>query len=97
MTVKYKKVYCTFFGYDYGYSKILCEFCKKLAVDIHHIKSRAHSKCDNLNEIPNLVALCRKCHVNCDNNDFNKRVQIIHLKNVIKVLEGDGMPINDNI
>jgi 5-methylcytosine-specific restriction endonuclease McrA len=95
MIANYKKVYCTFFGYDYGYSKILCEWCKKLAVDIHHISPRGHSKCDNLNEVPNLVALCRSCHIKCNDKEFNKRVQIKHLKNIIKVLEGDGMPIQD--
>ena len=89
----YKKVYCTFFGYDYGYCDILCEWCKKIAVDIHHISPRAHSKCDNLNEVPNLVALCRECHQRCENSkEFNKRVQIIHLKNIIKRLEDDGLP-----
>ena len=93
--VNYKKVYCNFFGYDYGHQQILCEWCKAVAVDIHHIKSRGHSKCDNLNEIPNLVALCRQCHIQCDDPDFNKRVQIVHLKNMIRVLEDDGMPIKE--
>ena len=60
------------------------------AVDIHHIKARGmgSSKCDNINEIHNLIAVCRECHIKAeDNKDFNKRIRIIHLKNVIKQLE----------
>ncbi len=96
MKNNYKKVYCTFFGYDYGYAIILCELCRKVAVDIHHISPRANSKCCNLNEIPNLIALCRECHIQAESSkEFNKRCFIIHLKNMIKRLEDDGMPIKD--
>ena len=99
--IKHKKVYCTFFDYDYG-DHIQCEVCKYNfdekqdgviyeAVDIHHISPRGmgHSgKCCNVNEIPNLVALCRNHHQMCeDDKSFNKKVRIIHLKNIIKKLE----------
>ena len=92
--IKYKKVYCTFFGYDIG-DTILCERCKDVAVEIHHIKPRGMggTKCCNINEVPNLIALCRACHIQAESSkDFNKQCQIIHLKNMIKRLEDDGMP-----
>ena len=38
---------------------ILCEICKAVAVDIHHIDYRSQGGSD---EIENLVALCRYCH-----------------------------------
>ena len=91
--INYKKVYCNFFNYDYGYDNILCEVCNDdnknvLAVDIHHIKPRGHSKCDNLNEIHNLIAICRPCHIKAENNKtYNKKLKIKNLKNIIKQLE----------
>tara|TARA_R100001463_G_scaffold44370_2_gene92221 strand:+ start:3852 stop:4127 length:276 start_codon:yes stop_codon:yes gene_type:complete len=90
--IKHKKVYCTFFNYNIG-DNIICECCQhKKAVDIHHIKPRGMggTKCCNINEIPNLVALCRDCHNKAESNkSFNKKVQIIHLKNIIKKLENE--------
>tara|TARA_R100000655_G_scaffold80440_1_gene119855 strand:- start:487 stop:789 length:303 start_codon:yes stop_codon:yes gene_type:complete len=98
--IKYKKVYCTFFGYDVG-DTIECEVCREYfntdltglirdAVDIHHLTPRAHSKCCNLNEIPNLIALCREHHIAAENSvDVNKKFRIIHLKNIIKKLENE--------
>ena len=101
--IKYKKVYITFFDYDVS-DMIICEMCQHKvrnniyendrppvlseAVDIHHISPRGHSKCDNLNEIPNLVALCRACHCKAESDkSYNKQIQIVHLKNIIKKLE----------
>ena len=99
--IKHKKIYCTFFGYDYGDS-ISCEACLynfnkniegvvREAVYIHHITPRGmgHSgKCDNINEIPNLMALCREHHIKTEGcKETNKKFRIIHLKNIIKKLE----------
>jgi len=38
---------------------ILCEKCKGVAVDIHHIQYKSQGGADN---VDNLIALCRKCH-----------------------------------
>lgn len=83
----YKKVYTTFFGYFEG-ETILCESCKSVAVDIHHIDNKGMGGSKNKDYIENLVALCRKCHDDCHNDkELNKRVLILHLKNVIIKLE----------
>ena len=98
--IKHKKVYCTFFDYDYGDS-IACEYCLynfnnkkegviREAVDIHHIKARGmgSTKCCKIKEIPIVIALCRECHDLAERSkEFNKLLKIIHLKNMIKQLE----------
>jgi len=39
---------------------ILCQYCnQERAVDVHHIVYRSHG---GLDEIDNLIGLCRKCH-----------------------------------
>mgnify|MGYP001319520976 CR=1 FL=1 len=89
--IKYKKNYITFFDYDI-YDVILCEMCESVAVDIHHIIPRGigGSKCEAINEVDNLIALCRECHIKAENNKlFNKKCKIIHLKNIIKKLENE--------
>lgn len=53
------------FGYDQS-SFIACEICGRPSNEIHHIEPRSkfgsknHADMDNPN---NLVALCRKCHM----------------------------------
>jgi len=83
----YKKVYITFFNYskeDY----IPCEFCKKQAVDIHHIDNKGMGGSVSKDFIENLVALCRECHDKCHNESlFNKIIRILHLENIIKKLK----------
>ena len=102
--IKYKKVYCTFFGYDVGDS-IKCEVCVydvhrpfsevsviREAVDIHHLTPRGMggSKCCNINEVPNLIALCREHNIEAEScKETNKFYRIIHLKNMIKRYEED--------
>jgi 5-methylcytosine-specific restriction endonuclease McrA len=41
---------------------ISCEVCEQTAVDIHHIEARGMGG-GNKDTIENLMALCRKCHV----------------------------------
>jgi len=42
---------------------IFCEVCGKQATDIHHIKARGMGGSKQADNINNLQALCRKCHV----------------------------------
>lgn len=66
----YVKVYLDYFDYtvdDY----ISCECCnKQRAADIHHILSRKRRP-DLIDDITNLMALCRECHIKYgDNNKY---------------------------
>lgn len=56
----YTLVYLKFFKYTVA-DFIPCEVCGNRAVDIHHIEARSRRK-DLLNDITNLMALCRICH-----------------------------------
>ena len=59
---KHTKLYLDYFGYGIE-DFIPCESCGSKAVDIHHIEARGmggDKKADNIN---NLMALCRQCHV----------------------------------
>lgn len=59
---KHKKVYFSHFDYVDG-DFIACEMCGKPAVDIHHINARGMGGTKKTDEISNLMALCRKCHL----------------------------------
>ena len=58
---KYTATYLDYFGYSVA-DFIPCELCSKRSVDIHHIFARSIRK-DLENDITNLMALCRECHV----------------------------------
>jgi len=77
MAKKYTKIYINY--YDYGEQDvILCENCRKRAVDIHHIKFKSKG---GTNDISNLIALCRDCHIKAHKNKkFNKKLQEIKNK-----------------
>jgi 5-methylcytosine-specific restriction endonuclease McrA len=42
---------------------IPCEVCGRQAVDIHHIKARGMGGSKDKDEIENLMAVCRSCHL----------------------------------
>jgi 5-methylcytosine-specific restriction endonuclease McrA len=56
----YTKTYFDYFGYTIA-DFIPCEMCGKKSVDIHHVWARS-VKSELVNEISNLMALCRSCH-----------------------------------
>ena len=56
------KVYLNHFGYT-GEDFICCEVCGARAVDIHHIEARGMGGTKKADTIENLMALCRKCHI----------------------------------
>ena len=55
---KHVKNYLKHFSLEKG-DYIACEYCRKTAVDIHHIKFKGQGGSD---EYVNLIALCRSCH-----------------------------------
>lgn len=82
---KHTKVYFKHFGIAYDESgwhdHISCEVCGNKAVDIHHINGRWHK--ENSNDIDNLIALCRKCHVLAHSNELTKGdLHIVHKSNL---------------
>jgi len=58
---KHTKIYLKFFDI-FGDEFVSCEMCGKKAVDIHHIECRGMGGTDKDN-INNLMALCRNCHI----------------------------------
>jgi len=56
------KVYCSHFGYILD-EFICCEVCGVRAVDLHHIFRRGMGGSKSADTIENIMALCRKCHI----------------------------------
>lgn len=72
---KHIKVYFDFFDYCQD-EFIPCENCSSKAVDIHHLIFRSHQGND---EIKNLMALCRNCHIKAHSNkEFNEQLKEKH-------------------
>ena len=70
---KYIKIYMDYYDYVID-DVILCEYCSKQAVDIHHIEARGigGDPRGHKNQIENLIALCRGCHIKAETNkEFN--------------------------
>ena len=59
---KHTKVYLQYFNFALE-EFIGCEVCEGRAVDIHHIERRGMGGTTKVEEIDNLMALCRHCHV----------------------------------
>lgn len=77
------KVYMKFFGYDVS-DFIACEVCGSKAVDIHHIEARGMGASKDRNEPSNLMALCRKCHVDYgDKGQYMDMLQLTHRKFIL--------------
>lgn len=77
----YTKVYLDYFGYTVA-DFIPCEICGNKAVDIHHIEARSKRK-DLLDNVNNLMALCRKCHDTYgDKVKFKEFLKQIHAKKI---------------
>lgn len=74
------KVYMKFFGYDVS-DFIPCEVCGARAVDTHHIEARGMGSSKDKDHPTNLMALCRKCHVDYgDREQFMDMLQVTHRK-----------------
>lgn len=72
------RVYLRYFGYDES-DFIPCECCGKRAVDVHHIECRGIGGSKSANNIENLMALCRECHVKYgDKKQFKEYLTEVH-------------------
>lgn len=75
---KHTKVYLQGMGYDTT-DFIPCEVCQAKAVDIHHIDARGMGGSKQSDIIENLMALCRKCHVEYgDKTQHKEMLKEIH-------------------
>lgn len=59
---KHTKIYLEGMGY-HPTDFVPCEVCESKAVDIHHIQARGMGGSKYADRLDNLMALCRKCHV----------------------------------
>ena len=58
---------------------IKCEICGKMAQDIHHIECRGMGGTTKPENIENLMALCRECHINFgDKKQYKDYLKDIH-------------------
>jgi 5-methylcytosine-specific restriction endonuclease McrA len=74
---KHTKIYLKEMNY-YPTDWIPCEVCEQTAVDIHHIEARGMGG-GNKDTIENLMALCRKCHVDYgDRKQYKGLLMAVH-------------------
>jgi 5-methylcytosine-specific restriction endonuclease McrA len=67
-----------YFGYDTS-DFIPCEVCEARATDIHHIEARGMGGRTSKDNIFNLMALCRPCHIKYgDITDCKEDLKKIH-------------------
>lgn len=71
------KIYLKHFGYGIE-DFISCEVCGSRAVDIHHIDCRGMGGNKAKDTIDNIMALCRKCHIDMG----DKKQYLDHLINI---------------
>ena len=74
------KVYMSHFGYALD-DFIPCEVCGNKAVDIHHLECRGMGGSKDKDNIQNLQAVCRNCHIEYgDKKEHLEFLQNIHNK-----------------
>ena len=70
--------YLKFFGYDTS-DFIPCELCGLKAQDIHHIEARGMGGSKHADNIENLMALCRQCHIEFgDKKQHKEMLKVVH-------------------
>ena len=81
---KYTQTYLIYFGYDET-DFIPCEVCNKQAVDIHHIEAKGMGGSKTKDNIENIMALCRYCHMKYGDKkqykDFLKQIHATKIRN----------------
>lgn len=88
---KYIKTYTEFFGIG-EQDIVLCEVCNRTANDVHHITSRGLKSFeymgvvyDDINDILNLIGVCRECHNRAHGGTFTKNyLYKIHNNHILK-------------
>lgn len=83
---RHTKIYLDHFGYGIE-DFIPCECCNSRAVDIHHIEARGMGgdPQGNKDDIINLQALCRPCHIQYgDVPIYKQMLKDIHEKKLKK-------------
>ena len=77
------KIYMKYFGYGIE-DFISCEVCGNRGVDIHHIFNRGMGGTKQKDSIENLMALCRKHHLQYgdikDKKDYLKEIHLQFMK-----------------
>jgi len=72
------KIYLNYFGYDI-HSFIPCEMCGMKAQDIHHVEARSMGGSKHADNIENLMALCRQCHIDFgDKKQHKEMLKVVH-------------------
>lgn len=76
-------LYLKAMGYDIS-SFIPCECCGARSVDTHHIEARSMGGTKKPDRIENLMALCRKCHIEFGDKkqhmDYLKEIHALRMK-----------------
>jgi 5-methylcytosine-specific restriction endonuclease McrA len=81
----YTKLYLDFFGYDVS-DFICCEMCGQKAVDINHIQPRGMGGSKLKDNIENLMAMCRKCHIDlADRKKYKELLETTHMDFIEKM------------
>jgi len=76
---KHTKIYLQEMGFDTT-DWIPCELCGKTAVDINHINARGMGGSKTKDNIENLMAVCRDCHIEYgDKKQYKGLLQATHI------------------
>jgi 5-methylcytosine-specific restriction endonuclease McrA len=83
---KHTELYLKTFGYDIN-DFIPCEVCGKKSTDIHHVECRGMGGTKKAEDIINLMALCRECHIEYgDKKQHKEMLKTVHLANLSRLI-----------
>ncbi len=83
---EHTKLYLNVFRYDVT-DFIPCEVCNSKSVDIHHVEARGMGGTKKPEDINNLMALCRNCHIEFGDKKHHKEfLKQIHYKKLSRLI-----------